>query len=110
MTTPKKSSKYHKDDLGGIMIDFLDSLDQPSPPTMHIFNIKVSDMVVCTIHQDKETGGIYQVCFTTDDGKGCPVTSVIGDVKDADDWVRRIRAATDESIDLINIWNQSNTV
>jgi len=75
---------------------------------MHIFNIRVSSMVVCTIHQCKDTGGILQVVFTTDDGKHCPVSSVIGDVKAADDWVKRIRSATEENIDLLEIWQQSN--
>ena len=74
------------------------------------YSIRCSDMVRCLVRQDSDTGRIHQVVFTTDDGKGCPVTSSIGDVKGIPGWVKALHDETTENINLLDIWRQSNPV
>lgn len=68
------------------------------------YRIKVSDLVMCTIHQDAFNGDILDVVFTADDGKGCPVTSTIGSLEGVS--IDSIRKATTHSIDIVENWEE----
>lgn len=88
------------------VIQYAQSKLAPWEGSMHVYRIRVSSMVLCTIHQDKATGNIIQVVFMTDDGKGCPVSSCIGSIKGIATDV--LRSASEERINLFDIWRASN--
>ena len=70
------------------------------------YRIKVSDLVMCTIHQDASTGDILDVVFTADDGRGCPITSTIGSIEGVS--IDSIRKAETMNIDIVQNWEKMN--
>ena len=74
--------------------------------SIQTYRIKVSDPVMCTIHQDASTGNILDVVFTADNGKGCPITSTIGSVEGIS--IEDIRKAETMNMDIVENWEKMN--